>query len=89
MNAQVNTQVAATEVEAAKARAAYLVKQDNRVRYSFGKVWNATVLEGKVHDKQKLIAQGVKLKVARSRSDVRKLKFETLLARVQTALKAA
>jgi len=86
MNAQVNTQVANTEV---KAKAAYLVKQDNRKRFSFGKVWNAAVLEGKVADRAKLVEQGFKLKVARSRSDVRKLKFETLLARVQAKLQTA
>lgn len=71
-----------------KTRAAYLIKRDARKRFNFGPVWNAAILAGNVTDKDKLIAQGVKLKVARSRSDVRKLKFETLLARVQAKLQA-
>ena len=85
MNAQANTEV---QVAAAKAKAAYLVKRDSRKRFSFGKVWNSMILEGKVVDQDKLVAQGVKLKVARSKSDVRKLKPATLLARVQAALQA-
>ena len=77
------------QVATAKARAAYLVKQDARKRFSFGDVWNQAVLAGKVSDQSKLVAQGVKLKVARSKSDVKKLKPATLLARVQAALQAA
>lgn len=69
-------------------RAAYLVKQDNRVRYSFGKVWNQNVLDGKVHDTQKLLAQAVKLKAGK-KSDLRKVKVSTLLAKVQAKLQAA
>lgn len=86
MNAQVDTQAAV------KSKAAYLVKRDSRTRYSFGKVWNAMIAGltdvAKVPDMDKLVAQGVKLKVARSRSDVKKLSKATLLARVQKALAA-
>lgn len=77
---QVNTQV--------KARAAYLVQRDARKRYSFGPVWNSAVLAGKVTDRAKLVEHGFKLKVARSRSDVKKLAQATLLARVQAKLQA-
>ena len=83
MNAQVNTQVAAT----VKAKAAYLVKQDSRKRYSFGAVWNAAVVAGAVSDKNKLVAQAVKLKTGK-RSDLKKVKFATLLGKVQKALTA-
>ena len=79
MNAQVATTV----------KAAYLVQQDNRKRFSFGKVWNLAVLAGNVADRAKLVEQGFKLKVARNRSDVRKLAPTTLLARVQAKLTAA
>ena len=74
-------------VETTKARAAYLVQRDARTRYSFGKVWNAAVQAGTVTDKDKLVAQAVKLKAGR-KYDLRKLKFETLLAKVQKALAA-
>lgn len=83
MNTANNTQAATT----VKARAAYLVKQDARQRFSFGKVWNQAVLEGKVTDQAKLVAHAVKLKAGR-KSDLTKLRPETLLAKVQKALTA-
>jgi hypothetical protein len=56
-----------------------------RKRFSFGPVWAASVLAGKAKDFDKLVAHGVKLKVG-AKSDLRRLKFETLLGKVQTAL---
>ena len=71
-----------------KTRAAYLVKQDARKRYSFGTVWSQAVAAGEVTDKAKLVAHGVKLKAGR-KYDLSKLKFDTLLAKVQKALAAS
>ena len=68
-----------------KAKAAYLIQRENRKSFTFGKVWNKAVQEGKVSDQQKLVAQAVKLKVGR-KWDMNKLKFETLLMKVQKAL---
>ena len=68
-----------------KTKAAYLIQRENRKSFTFGKVWNKAVQEGKVTDKQKLVAQAVKLKVGR-KWDMNKLKFETLLMKVQKAL---
>ena len=67
--------------------AAYLVKQDARKRFSFGPVWNAAVVAGTVTDKDKLVAQAVKLKAGR-KYDLSKLRFATLLAKVQAKLAA-
>lgn len=74
--AQAQTQTTTTKAEAQRAA---------RKRFSFGKVWNAAVMAGKVTDKNKLVAQAVKLKAGR-KYDLNKLKFETLLAKVQKAL---
>ena len=68
-----------------KTKAAYLIQRENRKSFTFGKVWNKAVQEGKVSDQQKLVAQAVKLKVGR-KWDMNKLKFETLLMKVQKAL---
>lgn len=84
MNAAANT----TEVQTTKPLAAYLVKRNNRQRFSFGKVWNAAVMAGEVSDKEKLLAQAVKLKAGK-KSDLRKVKFTTLLVKVQAKLVAA
>lgn len=73
---------------ATKPLAAYKVKQNGRTRYSFGKVWTQNVADGKVSDKAKLVAHAVKLKAGR-KSDLAKLKFDTLLAKVQKALASA
>lgn len=70
-----------------KPKAAYLVQRDSRKRYSFGNVWTEAVKEGKVSDKDKLVAHAVKLKVG-ARYSLAKLRFETLLAKVQKALTA-
>lgn len=79
-------EVQSEKVEAkVKAKAAYLIQRENRKSFTFGKVWNKAVQEGKVTDQQKLVAQAVKLKVGR-KWDMNKLKFETLLMKVQKAL---
>jgi hypothetical protein len=75
---------AQTEVQ---AKAAYLIQRDARKRFSFGKVWIQAVLAGKVSDKDKLVAHAVKLKAGR-KYDLKKLKDETLLAKVQAKLQA-
>ena len=68
-----------------KAKAAYLVQREARTRFTFGKVWTQAVVDGKVTDHAKLVAHAVKLKAGR-KYDLNKLKFETLLAKVQKAL---
>ena len=78
------SEVQSEKVEA-KVKAAYLIQRENRKSFTFGKVWNKAVQEGKVSDQQKLVAQAVKLKVGR-KWDMNKLKFETLLMKVQKAL---
>jgi hypothetical protein len=74
-------------METTKPTAKYLVQRAARTRYSFGKVWTAAVLEGKISDTDKLVAHAVKLKAGR-KSDLKKLKFSTLLAKVQAKLAA-
>lgn len=75
----------AVKTTATKARATYLVQRDARKRFSFGKVWSEAVKAGQVSDKDKLVAHAIKLKAGK-RSDLCKLRFETLLAKVQKAL---
>ena len=58
--------------------------------FSFGPVWSAAVVAGKVSNREtlaheKLIAHAVKLKIG-SRSNIKRLKFDTLLAKVAAAL---
>ncbi len=84
MTEATNTNAVETAVEA-KPRAAYLVQRDARKRFTFGKVWTAAVAAGTVSDKDKLVAHAVKLKAGR-KSDLTKLRFETLLAKVQKAI---
>ena len=74
----------ATTKPAAKA----LTTTSDRKRFSFGPVWNAAVVAGKITDHEKLIAHAVKLKVG-AKSDIRRLKFDTLLAKVAAAIQAA
>lgn len=83
MNKQ-NQTAAQVEVQ---AKAKYLQQQEARVRYSFGPVWNNAVLGGEVKDTAKLVAHAVKLKAGR-KSDLKKLKFTTLLGKVQAKLAA-
>jgi hypothetical protein len=67
--------------------AKYLVQQAARQRFSFGPAWNKAVLGGDIKDVNKLVAHAVKLKAGR-KSDLKKLKFATLLAKVQKHLAA-
>jgi len=71
----------ATEVKMTKAE----MQRQARKRFSFGKVWTAAVKEGKVTDRAKLVEHAVKLKAGK-RYDLKQLRFETLLAKVQKAL---
>lgn len=56
-----------------------------RKRFSFGSVWNASVVAGKATDVAKLVEQAVKLKVG-ARSDLKKLKLATLRTKVAAKL---
>ena len=58
-----------------------------RKRFSFGAVWNAAVVAGTATDMDKLVAQGVKLKVG-AKSDLKRLKLATLRAKVAATLSA-
>ena len=71
-----------------KSKAAYLVQRDARKRFSFGKVWADAVTAGTVTDKDKLVAHAIKLKAGRA-VNLRKLKFTTLLGKVQSKLTAS
>ena len=62
-------------------------QQAARKRFSFGPVWSKAVVEGTAKDVDKLIAHGVKLKVG-SKSDLKRYKPETLMAKVAEAIKA-
>lgn len=71
-----------------------VAQRASRKRFSFGPVWNKSVVEGQATDVAKLVEQAVKLKVG-SRSDLKKLKLATLRNKVaaklqtQTALAAS
>lgn len=80
-----STQTTVVAPVVSKPVAKYLVQRSQRTRFSFGKVWVAAVLNGDVSDKDKLVAHAVKLKAGR-KYDLKKLKFETLLAKVQAKL---
>jgi hypothetical protein len=86
MNTTTNTTVSnTTTAEQAVKKAKYLLQRETRQRFSFGNAWTNAVLGGVVSDKDKLVAHAVKLKVG-AKSDLTRLKFETLLAKVQNAL---
>ncbi|WP_407305417.1 hypothetical protein [Acinetobacter sp.] len=68
-----------------KAAPKYLAQQAARKSFTFGPVWNAAVLGGNVKDFDKLVAQAAKLKVGK-KSDLRRTKFATVLAKVQKVL---
>lgn len=65
-----------------------VAQRASRKRFSFGPVWNKSVIEGKATDVAKLVEQAVKLK-AGSRSDLKKLKLATLRAKVAAKLQTA
>jgi hypothetical protein len=81
----------ATPVEAVEAVVTFTPKsvaqRASRKRFSFGPVWNAAVIAGKVTDEAKLLEHAVKLKVG-SRSDLKKLKLATLRTKVAAKLQA-
>lgn len=79
------TQAAATKSTKAATPATPV---EARKRFSFGPVWTAAVKAGTVKDQDKLIAHGVKLKVG-TKSDLSRLKMDTLLGKVTAALNAA
>lgn len=64
-----------------------VAQRASRKRFSFGPVWNKSVIEGKASDLAKLVEQGVKLKIG-ARSDLKKLKLVTLRAKVASKLEA-
>jgi len=85
---QVTNQVAQDQVAPVAKVAKYKAQRAQRTRYSFGgNGWLNKVLAGNVDDHAKLVAHGVKLKVGR-KYDLSKLKMDTLIAKVQTALTA-
>lgn len=80
MTATIAAQAVATVAKSVAQRAA-------RKRYSFGPVWNAAVVAGKVTDQAKLLEQAITLKVG-AKSDLRKLKLATLRTKVAARLEA-
>lgn len=64
-----------------------VIQRANRKRFSFGPVWNASVVAGTATDFAKLVEQAVKLQ-AGSRSDLQKLKLATLRDTVAAKLQA-
>ena len=79
------TQIIA-QINEQATRAAYLVQRDGRRKCTFGKVWKANVIAGTITDRVKLVEHAFKLKLGKSRYDLKKLKYETLLGKVQAAL---
>jgi len=63
----------------------YLAQQAARKSFTFGPVWNAAVLGGKVKDFDKLVAHAAKLKCGK-KSDLKRTKFATVLVKVQKVL---
>jgi hypothetical protein len=61
--------------------------KDVRTRFVFGPVWNKAVIDGTVTDKEKLVAQAVKLH-ASARSDARGMTLEALRDLVRAKLLA-
>lgn len=79
------TQIIA-QINEQATRVAYLVQRDGRKKCTFGKVWKANVIAGTITDRVKLVEHAFKLKLGKSRYDLKKLKYETLLSKVQAAL---
>lgn len=84
MSQAVETQ-ATTATTAETTTPKSVAQRASRKRFSFGPVWNKSVIEGKATDVAKLVEQAVKLK-AGSRSDLKKLKLVTLRAKVAAKL---
>jgi hypothetical protein len=92
----ITTQAAAVETlatealvaETTKAVAKSVAQRAKRERFSFGPVWSQAVIDGKATDEPKILAHLIALKVAGAASDVKKLKAETVLDKLQVALLA-
>jgi hypothetical protein len=74
--------------ETTKAVAKSVAQRAKRERFSFGPVWSQAVIDGKATDEPKILAHLIALKVAGAASDVKKLKAETVLDKLQAALLA-
>ena len=85
MSQAVETQAVVATAETTTPKS--VAQRASRKRFSFGPVWNKSVIEGKATDVAKLVEQAVKLK-AGSRSDLKKLKLATLRAKVAAKLQA-
>lgn len=84
------TQVAAVETTATAETATTaksVAQRASRKRFSFGPVWNQSVIDGKATDVAKLVEQAIKLKCG-ARSDIKKLKLTTLRTKVAAKLQA-
>ena len=76
-----------TQVATVETTPKSVVQRASRKRFSFGPVWNASVVAGTASDVAKLVEQAVKLKCG-ARSDLKKLKLVTLRTKVATKLEA-
>jgi len=80
--------VSATESAVATVKAAKTaVEKAARKRFSFGPVWNQAVIAGTVKDTEKLVAQGVKLKLG-TKDELAALSHDSIQAKVAAALEA-
>ncbi|WP_407306190.1 hypothetical protein [Acinetobacter sp.] len=66
----------------------YVAQQANRKRFAFGPVWNANVLEGKVKDKIKLVAQADAMGLGTTK-DLANKELKELIEMVAAALRDA
>ena len=83
---EVTTPVVET-VATVKATPKSVAQRARRQRFSFGPVWNLAVMAGKATDHAKLLEQAIGLKCG-AKSDLRKLKLETLRSKVAARLQA-
>lgn len=86
MSQAVETTVQTATVEGTVVKS--VAQRAARKRFSFGAVWNASVVAGKATDVAKLVEQAVKLKVG-ARSDLKKLKLATLRTKVAAKLQTS
>lgn len=78
-----NQAIAQTETSTAKS----VAQRASRKRFSFGPVWNASVIAGKATDQAKMLEQAIRLKVG-AKSDLKKLKLVTLRTKLAAKLQA-
>jgi len=82
------TKQATTQVEIVgpfKPLPKYLAQREARTRCTFGPVWMQSIFAGTVTDKVKLVEHAFSLGLG-ARYDLRRLRFETLLAKVEAKL---